>query len=46
MPQTRQKVFSGGNKPVSDPCDAAAQHGYFGIEASVVKAIADWIKSH
>ena len=41
-----QKVFSGGSAPVSGPCDAKAQHGYFGIEASVVKAIADWIKSH
>jgi len=45
-PAKEQQVFSGGNKPVSGPCDAAAQHGYFGIEARVVKAIADWIKSH
>ncbi|HET7681338.1 MAG TPA: hypothetical protein VFK79_14540 [Xanthobacteraceae bacterium] len=41
-----QKVFSGGTPPVSAPCEAKAQHGYFGIEASVVKAVADWIKSH
>jgi hypothetical protein len=45
-PAKEQKVFSGGNAPVSGPCDARAQHGYFGIEASVVKTIADWIKSH
>jgi len=41
-----QKVFSGGSPPVSAPCEAKAQHGYFGIEGSVVKAIADWIKGH
>jgi len=41
-----QKVFSGGSPPQSEPCDAKSQHGYFGIEASVVKAIADWIKNH
>lgn len=40
------KIFTGGSAPVSGPCDAKAQHGYFGIEVSVVKTIADWIKSH
>ena len=40
------KIFSGGSAPVTGPCDAKAQHGYFGIEASVVKTIVDWIKSH
>jgi hypothetical protein len=41
-----QKVFTGGAPPKSGPCDAYAQHGYFGIEADVVKTIAAWIKSH
>jgi hypothetical protein len=40
-----QQVFNGGKTPTSGPCDAFAQHGYFGIEGSVVKAIAAWIKS-
>ncbi len=40
------KIFTGGSAPVTGPCDAKAQHGYFGLEASVVKTIADWIKSH
>lgn len=40
------KVFTGGDAPKSGPCDARSQHGYFGIEADVVKTIADWIKSH
>jgi pimeloyl-ACP methyl ester carboxylesterase len=40
------KVFTGGSAPKSGPCDARSQHGYFGLEGSVVRAIADWIKSH
>jgi pimeloyl-ACP methyl ester carboxylesterase len=40
------KVVTGGSPPLSGPCDARAPHGFFGIEESVVLAIADWIKSH
>lgn len=40
------KIYSGGSPPMSGPCDARAPHGFFGVEASVVKAIADWIESH
>ena len=40
------KIFTGGSAPISGPCDARAPHGFFGIEAAVVKAIADWIKGH
>jgi hypothetical protein len=40
------KIFTGGNPPASGPCDARAQHGFFGIENEVVKTIADWMKSH
>jgi hypothetical protein len=40
------RIFTGGSQPLSGPCDARAPHGFFGIEGSVVKAIADWIKGH
>jgi hypothetical protein len=40
------KIFTGGNAPLSGPCDARAPHGFFGLETEVVQAIADWIKSH
>ncbi|MBV9863023.1 MAG: alpha/beta hydrolase [Alphaproteobacteria bacterium] len=29
----------------SDPCEAMSPHGYLGIEAAVIRGIADWIKS-
>lgn len=45
-PAKEHKVFTGGDRPLSGPCDARAQHGFFGIESEVVKTIADWIKSH
>jgi len=35
--------FSGGDPPQSGPCEARAAHGYFGIDAEVVDAIAKWI---
>lgn len=31
--------------PRSPPCEAMSPHGYFGIEAEVVKRIADWIRA-
>jgi hypothetical protein len=40
------KMFAGGSKPQSPPCEAHSQHGYLGIEGDVVKWIADWIKAH
>lgn len=33
----------GGDAPRSGPCDAASQHGYFGVEAPTVAAIKAWI---
>ena len=45
-PAKEHKIFTGGNAPISGPCDARSQHGFFGIEGSVVKFIADWIKRH
>lgn len=38
-------TFEGGNPPKSDPCEAQAQHGYFGIEREVVDAIIGWIRA-
>jgi hypothetical protein len=40
------RIFTGGLGPLSGPCAGRAQHGFFGIEERVVKAIADWIKVH
>ncbi len=36
-------MFSGGAPPRSPPCEAHAQHGFLGIEAQVMNAIADFI---
>jgi pimeloyl-ACP methyl ester carboxylesterase len=38
-------VLTGGAAPVSGPCDAYSQHGFFGIEAQAVEAITNFIKS-
>ena len=42
VPRRELLSFDGGS-PESGPCDARAAHGYFGIEAEVVLAIAKWI---
>ena len=39
-------LLDGGAKPVSEPCQAKSQHGYFGIEAQAVDAIAKFIKAN
>ena len=39
-------VFSGGDSPISGPCDSLAPHGYLGIESQVVDAIARFIVSN
>jgi dienelactone hydrolase len=36
--------FSGGSRPISNPCDPLSPHGYFGIDQKVVEAIAKWIR--
>jgi pimeloyl-ACP methyl ester carboxylesterase len=36
-------VIDGGKPPKSKPCEALAQHGYFGIEAKAVDTIAKFI---
>jgi hypothetical protein len=42
-PRKEVLMFEGGDPPRSDACEAYAAHGYLGIEAQVVDAIADWI---
>jgi pimeloyl-ACP methyl ester carboxylesterase len=44
-PRRELLTFSGGDTPRSDPCEPLAPHGYYGIEAKVLDAIADWIKA-
>jgi pimeloyl-ACP methyl ester carboxylesterase len=39
-------VLDGGKPPKSAPCEALAQHGYFGIEDKAVGAIAKFIKAN
>lgn len=42
-PKRERLTFMGGDAPQSDPCEPLAPHGYFGIDAKVVEAIAAWI---
>ena len=42
-PRRELLAFEGGDPPQSGPCEARAAHGYLGLDAQVVKAIADWI---
>lgn len=37
--------FEGGAEPRSEPCEAQSYHGFQGLEAEVVGAIARWIKT-
>ena len=39
-------LLDGGAAPVSEPCQAKSQHGFFGIEADAVDAIAKFIKTN
>ena len=45
VPKHEFLAFDGGDTPRSEPCEALSYHGYLGLDAEVVKAIADWIKS-
>lgn len=38
-------AYEGGAQPISSPCEARSQHGYFGMEGRVVFEIANWIKA-
>ena len=39
-------LLSGGDRPRSEPCQAMSQHGFLGIEADAVNAIAKFIKAN
>jgi hypothetical protein len=39
-------IMTGGDPPKSDPCEAYAQHGYFGVETQAVDTIARFIKAN
>jgi pimeloyl-ACP methyl ester carboxylesterase len=39
-------ILDGGDPPRSEPCQAKSRHGYYGIEAKAVDAIAKFIKDN
>ena len=39
-------LLDGGSPPQSDPCEAKSQHGFLGIEAEAVAAIAAFVKAN
>jgi pimeloyl-ACP methyl ester carboxylesterase len=39
-------LLDGGSPPKSEPCDAFAPHGYFGIEAQAVNRIAKFVSAN
>jgi len=45
-PKVDVQMVSGGLPPISDPCEAKAQHGFYGMEDQVVAQIAGWIKAN
>ena len=45
-PKVEAEVFTGGDSPRSDPCEALSAHGFLGIEDKVVERIAAFIKSN
>jgi pimeloyl-ACP methyl ester carboxylesterase len=44
-PRRELLTFQGGDPPQSGPCEARAAHGFLGLDAEVVAAIAGWIKA-
>ena len=45
-PVVEIKYYTGGKPPLSKPCKAESEHGFFGIEEEVVKDITLFVKSH
>ena len=43
-PRKELIAVSGGDTPLSDPCEALSRHGYLGIEDEVVGDVVRWIK--
>jgi pimeloyl-ACP methyl ester carboxylesterase len=44
-PRRELLTFEGGGTPQSGPCEGRAAHGYFGLDAEVVAAIARWVST-
>jgi len=44
-PKKELLTFSGGDLPVSDPCEPSSYHGFQGLDTEVVTAIASWIEA-
>ena len=44
-PRRELLTFDGGDSPQSGPCEPRAAHGFFGLDAEVVGAIASWVKA-
>jgi len=45
-PKVDAQLVSGGLPPISPPCEAKAEHGFYGIEDQVVGQISNWIKAN
>jgi hypothetical protein len=45
-PNVVVKIYDGGYTPKSGPCDPLSQHGFFGIEKTVINDISDFINSN
>jgi len=45
-PKVELLSFDGGERAKSEPCKALSAHGFYGIEAQVVSAIADFVKAN
>lgn len=45
-PKVEVETVSGGLPPISQPCEAKAAHGFYGMEDQVVAQISGWIKAN
>ena len=45
-PKVKVVVLKGGSKPRAGPCKSLSQHGFLGIEAQAVGAIAEFIRAN
>lgn len=46
VPLKEIKLFSGGDTPISKPCNGLSYHGFLGIETQVINYISDFIKTN
>lgn len=43
---SKLKFYEGGLPPISSPCNAKSQHGFYGIESKVIDGICEFINSN